>query len=66
MGEMPWIAVVAAVICGNAVSFAFFMAALKCSKLQKTGTEDTDMPLWVYIGLIAAPATFSGGLYLLV
>ena len=57
--------VVAAVIIGNALSFAFFMAAMKCSQLQKNGAKDDELPLWVYAGLIAAPAFGAIGFSLL-
>lgn len=56
--------VVAAVILGNAFSFAFFMAAMKASKLQKNGAKDDELPIWVYAGLLAAPAAFTYGFYL--
>jgi hypothetical protein len=56
---------VSATIIGNAVSFAFFMAALKCSKLQKTGVKDDELPWLVYLGLICAPAVMGGGIFLL-
>lgn len=55
---------VAAVILANAVSFAFFMGAMKASKLQKEGVKDDELPLWVYPCLIVAPLAFTGGLYL--
>lgn len=57
--------IVSAIILGNALSFAFFMAAMKASKLQKEGASDDRLPLWVYAGLIAAPAVFSLGFVLL-
>ena len=56
---------VSAIILGNALSFAFFFAAMKASKLQKQGTPEDRLPLWVYGGLIAAPLVFSGGFILL-
>jgi len=56
---------VSAVIIGNAMSFAFFFAALKCSKLQKDGVENDGLPAWVYAGLIFAPLTMAGGVALL-
>jgi hypothetical protein len=56
---------VSAVILGNAASFAFFMAALKCSKLQKDGVGNDELPWWVYIGLIVAPLTMVFGVLLL-
>lgn len=57
--------IVAAVIVGNAFSFAFFMAAMKCSKLQKEGVKDDQLPAWVYLGLIAAPTVGAIGFALL-
>lgn len=57
--------IVAAVILGNAFSFAFFMAAMKASKLQKNGAKDDEFPAWVYAGLIVAPLVMSGGFALL-
>ncbi len=56
---------IAATILGNALSFAFFMAALRCSQLQKTGVKDDELPWWVYLGLIAAPAIMAIGIALL-
>jgi len=56
---------VSAIILANALCFAFFMAAMKCSKLQKQGVKDDQLPLWVYLGLIAAPVVMSGGFALL-
>ncbi|MDI9407821.1 MAG: hypothetical protein QM523_01080 [Candidatus Pacebacteria bacterium] len=52
---------VSAIIIGNAVCFAFFMAALHCSRLQKAGAKDAELPWWVYLGLIAAPVLMAGG-----
>jgi len=57
--------IVAATIVGNAASFFFFMAAMKCSQLQKAGVKDDALPLWVYIGLIVAPVTGAIGVALL-
>lgn len=57
--------IVAAVILGNAFCFAFFMAAMKCSKLQKEGVKDDQLPWWVYLGLIAAPTVGAIGFALL-
>ncbi len=57
--------IVAAVILGNAFSFAFFMAAMKASKLQKQGAKDDELPAWVYAGLIAAPVVGAIGFALL-
>ena len=57
--------IIAAVILGNAASFAFFMAAMKCSQLQKTGVKDDELPWWVYAGLIVPPLTMVGGIVLL-
>ena len=56
---------IAATILGNALSFAFFMAALRCSQLQKAGAKDDELPWWVYLGLIAAPIVMSIGIALL-
>lgn len=44
-----------AVILGNAVSFAFFMAALKISRLQSQGASEDDLPLWTWLCMIPAP-----------
>lgn len=60
-----WWPYVSAVIVGNAVSFLFFMAAMKCSRLQKNGVKDEDLPLWVWVGLLVAPATGAVGVALL-
>ena len=57
--------IVSAVVFGNAVSFFFFMAAMKCSQLQKTGVKDDQLPWWVYLGLIAAPIITAIGFALL-
>ena len=56
---------IAAIILGNALSFAFFMAALRCSQLQKAGAKDDELPWWVYLGLIAAPVVMAIGIALL-
>lgn len=56
---------VSAIILGNALSFAFFMAAMKASKLQKNGAKDDELPAWVYAGLIAAPVIGAIGFALL-
>ena len=55
---------VAAVIFANAVSFAFFMGAMKASQLQMKGVKDDELPLWVYPCLFVAPLAAAGGLYL--
>ncbi len=60
-----WWPYVSAVILGNAVSFAFFMAAMTCSRLQKAGAKDDELPWWVYLGLIAAPVILAVGVALL-
>jgi len=57
--------IVSAVILGNAASFFFFMAAMKCSKLQKEGVKDDELPWWVYAGLIVAPLVAMIGIMLL-
>lgn len=57
--------IVSAVILGNALSFAFFMAAMKASKMQKDGAKDDQLPMVVYVGLIAAPAVSAVGFALL-
>jgi hypothetical protein len=57
--------IVSAVILGNAASFAFFFAAMKCSQLQKNGVKDDQLPGWVYAGLIVAPITMAIGIVLL-
>lgn len=57
--------IVSAIILANALCFAFFMAAMKCSKLQKQGVPDNRLPLWVYAGLMAAPLVAMGGFILL-
>lgn len=54
--------IVTAVVVGNAASFAFFMAALQCSKMQKNGTQSDNLPLWVYAGLLAGPAALLTGM----
>jgi len=60
-----YLQIVSAVVLANAVSFAFFMGAMKCSKLQKDGAKDDELPLWVYACLIFPPLVMSGGAYLL-
>lgn len=60
-----FVQVSAAVIVGNAASFAFFMGAMEMSKQTKRGTKDDDMPWWVYPCMIAPPLMVSGGAYLL-
>ena len=57
--------IVSAVSLGNAASFLFFMAAMKCSQLQKSGVKDDELPWWVYLGLIIAPLVMSAGIALL-
>ncbi|MFG6591288.1 hypothetical protein [Sulfitobacter sp. 1A12157] len=57
--------VVAAVILANVASFAFFMAAMKCSKLQKQGVKDDALPLWVYACLLAPLGLAGWGVSLL-
>ena len=48
--------VVPAVIIGTALSFAFFMGALRASRDQsRDGKSDDELTRWVYPGLIAAP-----------
>lgn len=44
---------VTAVMIANAASVAFFFGAMKCSKLQKGGAANDELPLWVYACLIA-------------
>jgi hypothetical protein len=56
---------VSVVIIGNAACFAFFMAAMKCSQLQKNGVRDDQLPWWVYVGLIFAPVVMVVGVALL-
>ena len=65
MDVSEFLQVSAAVVFANAVCFAFFMAAMKCSRLQKQGAKDDELPLWVYAGLIAAPITMALGAWLL-
>lgn len=60
-----FISVSAAVIFGNAASFAFFMGAMKCSQLQKTGVKDDELPWWVYACLLAPGPFVIGGVMLL-
>lgn len=60
-----FLAVAAAVVFGNGVSFYFFIAAMKASKLQKGGAKDDELPIWIYPGLIAAPALVAIGAALL-
>lgn len=57
--------VISAVMLANAASFAFFMAAMKCSKLQKQGIKDDALPLWVYAGLLAPLGLAGWGVALL-
>ena len=56
---------ISATIIGNAVSFFFFMAAMQCSRLQKDGVKDDQLPWWVYVGMITAPLTALVGIMLL-
>ena len=56
---------ISATILGNAVSFFFFMAAMQCSRLQKDGAKDDQLPWWVYLGMITAPLTALMGIMLL-
>lgn len=56
---------IAAIIVANGVCFAFFMGAMKASRLQKNGAADDELPWWVYICLIVAPALLAIGSYLL-
>ena len=56
---------VSAVILGNAACFFFFMAAMKCSQLQKNGVKDVELPWWVYLGLVVAPIVAMVGIILL-
>lgn len=65
MDFYEWVSICAAVMFGNAASFAFFMAAMKCSKLQKNGAKDDELPALVYAGLIVPPLFFSLGVYLM-
>jgi len=51
-----WMQIVSAVIVANAFSLGWFLAAIKCHRLQKNGAKDDELPWWVYGGLIAAPA----------
>ena len=53
MNIVGFLQIAAAVIVGNAASFAFFMAAMKASKEQKAGKADHELPRWVYAGFIA-------------
>lgn len=57
--------IVSAVIIGNAASFAFFMAAMKWSKLEKTGVKDDELPWWVYVCLLVPMGVAMGGMLLL-
>lgn len=57
--------IIAAVIIGNGLCFLFFVAAVKCHRLQNAGAKDDELPWWVYVGLIAAPAMMAFGGYLL-
>lgn len=57
--------IAAAVIFGNGLSLAWFLAAIKCHQMQQNGAKDDELPFWVYIGLIAAPLFFALGGYLL-
>jgi hypothetical protein len=60
-----FLSIVSAVIVANAFSFFFFMAAMKCSKLQKNGAKDDELPWWVYTGLAAPPLVAAVGVALL-
>ncbi len=53
--------IVGAVIGANAACFAFFMAAMKASRLEKMGVRDDELPLWVYPCFIVAPLLFAVG-----
>ena len=57
--------IVSAVIIGNAASFAFFLAAMKMSRLEKTGVKDDEFPWWVYVCFLVPCAVAIGGLLLL-
>jgi hypothetical protein len=59
-----WLQIVAAVIVANGLSLGWFLAAIKCHRLQKTGVKDDQLPWWVYAGLIAAPVMGAAGLVL--
>jgi hypothetical protein len=56
--------VTGAVILANAACFAFFMGAMECSRQQKRGVADDQLPLWVYPCLIVAPFLMAVGAYL--
>lgn len=58
-------AIIAAVMVANLASFAFFMGAMRASKLQKNGARDNELPWWVYLCLIAPPLMISCGAFLL-
>lgn len=65
MEILDFLPVVSAVLLANAASFLFFMAAMKCSRLQKKGVGDDELPLWIYAGLLV-PLILAGiGFYLL-
>lgn len=64
MDFSEWSAIAAAVLIGNGLSFFFFFAAMKCSRLQKNGVPDDKLPAWVYLGLIAAPSFAAYGISL--
>ncbi len=65
MDTFYFVQVVAAVIVGNAASFAFFMGAMEMSKQTKKGALDDQMPWWVYVCTIVPPLMISGGAVLL-
>lgn len=65
MDVPQFLQVVAAVIFGNAASFAFFMGAMRASKEQKEGKADHELTKWVYFCLIGAPLLALPGLIML-
>lgn len=60
-----FVQVAAAVVVGNAASFAFFMGAMKMSRLQSQGVKEEDLPVWTWFALMPAPAMLALGAALL-
>lgn len=63
MSIFELLSIVAAVVFGNGLSLFFFMAAMQASKLQKGGMPSDQLPLWVWLGLAAAPSVAAVGVY---
>jgi hypothetical protein len=65
MDTWYFVQIVAAVIVGNAASFAFFMGAMEMSRQTKAGADDDQMPWWVYACMIVPCIIGATGAYLL-